>query len=48
MSTQKMGTIKIPPFDKANYSLRRKKILMFIKMTNPVFPEILKNGPFIP
>ena len=48
MSSQKLSSIKIPAFDKANYNLWKKKMLMFIKMANPMYIEILKNGPFVP
>ena len=48
MSTQKTCNIKIPKFDKENYSLWKMKMMLFIKATNPMFPDILKNGPFIP
>ena len=48
MSSQKLSSIKIPAFDKANYNLWKKKKLMFIKMSNPMYIKILKNGPFVP
>lgn len=48
MSTQKIGNIKIPRFDKDNYNLWKMKMMLFMKATNPMFLEILKNGPFIP
>ena len=48
MSSQKLSSIKIPVFDKANYTLWKKKMLLFIKMANPMYIEILKNGPFVP
>ncbi|KAL8147007.1 hypothetical protein AgCh_004650 [Apium graveolens] len=46
MNTQKISSIKIPPFDKANYTLWKKKMLLFIRMTNHLYIGILKNGPF--
>ncbi|KAL8103330.1 hypothetical protein AgCh_027773 [Apium graveolens] len=48
MNTQKISSIKIPPFDKANYTLWKKKMLLFIRMTNHLYIVILKNGPFTP
>ena len=48
MSSQKVGSIKIPPFDMENYSLWMKKMAMFIKAANPMYMGILENGPFVP
>ncbi|KAL8088143.1 hypothetical protein AgCh_038062 [Apium graveolens] len=48
MNTQKISSIKIPTFDKANYTLWKKKMMPFIRMANPLYIQILKNGPFIP
>ncbi|KAL8108664.1 hypothetical protein AgCh_024938 [Apium graveolens] len=48
MNTQKISSIKIPPFDKANYTLLKKKMLLFIRMANHLYVGILKNGPFTP
>lgn len=48
MSSQKLSNIKIPSFDKANYTLRKKKMILFIRMANPMYVGILKNGHFIP
>ncbi|KAK1365736.1 hypothetical protein POM88_041297 [Heracleum sosnowskyi] len=45
---QKSNSIKIPAFDKENYSIWKRKILLFIKAANPLYPGILDNGPFIP
>ncbi|KAK1397160.1 hypothetical protein POM88_007023 [Heracleum sosnowskyi] len=45
---QKSNSIKIPAFDKENYSIWKRKILLFIKAANPLYPGILENGPFIP
>jgi gag-polypeptide of LTR copia-type/Zinc knuckle len=46
--TQKASGIKIPAFDKENYNIWKRKILLFIKGANPLFMGILENGPFIP
>ncbi|KAL8111634.1 hypothetical protein AgCh_019381 [Apium graveolens] len=48
MNTQKLSSIKIPTFDKSNYTLWKKKMMLFIRMTNPLYVQILKNGPFTP
>lgn len=48
MSTQKTGSIKVPQFDRANYNLWKRKMLLFIKASNPLYIGILENGPFIP
>ena len=48
MNTQKISRIKIPTFDKANYTLQKKKMMMFIKIANPLYIQILKDGSFIP
>ena len=48
MSSQKVGSIKIPPFDKENYSLWKKKMTLFIRAANPLYMGILENGPFVP
>ncbi|KAK1388841.1 hypothetical protein POM88_017019 [Heracleum sosnowskyi] len=45
---QKSNSIKIAAFDKENYSIWKRKILLFIKAVNPLYPGILENGPFIP
>ena len=48
MSSQKNCNVKIPKFDKDNYNLWKMKMMLFMKATNPMFPDILKNGPFVP
>ena len=48
MSSQKVGSIKIPPFDKENYGLWKKKMTLFIKAANPLYMGIMDNGPFVP
>ena len=48
MSSQKVESIKIPPFDKENYSLWKKKMTVFIKAANQLYMGILENGPFVP
>ena len=48
MSTQKVGTVKIPQFDKENYVLWKKKMLLFLQVANPKYLDVLKKGPKIP
>ena len=48
MSSQKVESIKIPPFDKENYSLWKKKMTLFIKAANQLNMGLLENGPFVP
>ena len=48
MSFEKVGSIKIPPFDKENYNLWKKKMTLFIKAATPLYMGILENGPFVP
>ena len=48
MSSQKIGSIKVPPFERANYNLWKKKMTLFIKAANPAYIGILENGPFVP
>ena len=48
MSTQKLSSIKIPPFDKEHYTLWKKKMMLYIRASNPPYLDILKHGPFIP
>jgi hypothetical protein len=40
--------VKIPVFDKINYGLWKKKMILFIQVANPKYLEILKTGPIIP
>ena len=48
MSVQKVGTVKIPMFDRENYAMWKKKMLLFLQVANSKFPVILRNGPLIP
>ena len=45
MSTQRF---KIPPFDRDHYKLWKGRMNLYIKMANPVYLQILVNGPFVP
>ena len=48
MSSQKIGSIKVPPFDRVNYNLWKKKMTMYIRVVNSKYEEYLRMGPFIP
>ncbi|XP_074347104.1 uncharacterized protein LOC141685928 [Apium graveolens] len=48
MSSQKVRSIKVPKFDKENYNLWKKKMILYLKAANPGYMEILNDGPHIP
>lgn len=48
MSTQRVSNIKIPMFDKVNYNLWKRKMLLFLRTANTGYDNILKNGISIP
>ena len=48
MTTQKVGIVKIPPFDKLNYVLWKKRMMLFLQVANSKYLGVLKNGPKIP
>ena len=48
MSSQKIGSIKVPPFDRVNYNLWKKKMTLYIRAANPKYEEYLRMGPFVP
>ena len=48
MSTQRVSSVKIPLFDKENYGLWKKKMMLFFQVVNPKYLGVLKNGPKIP
>lgn len=48
MSTQKIGSIKVPSFRRDNYSMWKMKMLLFIKASNPGYLKVLKDGPHVP
>ena len=47
MSTQRVSSAKIPMFDKENYGLWKKKMMLFIQVANPKYLGVLRNGPKI-
>ena len=48
MATAKVNGVKIPKFDKENYNLWKKRMMLFIEVSNPKYLVVLKKGPFIP
>ena len=48
MSTQRVSSVKISVFDKENYGLWKKKMMLFLQVANPKYLGVLKNGPKIP
>ena len=48
MSTQRVSIVKNPLFDKENYGLWKKKMMLFLQVANPKYLNVLKNGPKIP
>lgn len=44
---QKSNSIKILVLEKKNYNIWEKKIMLFIKVSNHLYPGLLENGPFI-
>ena len=48
MSTQRFSSVKIPVFDKENYGLWKKKMMLFLQVANPKYLGVLENGPKIP
>jgi hypothetical protein len=48
MTTKGTGSIKVPKFDRSEYGLWKMKMRLFIKASNPMYEDILLNGPFIP
>ena len=48
MTTKRVSIVKILLFDKENYGLWKKKMILFLQVANPKYPGVLKNGPKIP
>ena len=44
MSTQRVSSVKITLFDKENYGLWKKKMMLFLQVANPKYMGVLKNG----
>ena len=48
MSSQKVGSIKVPPFKRENYSMWKMKMILFMKASNPSYMDILAEEPLVP
>ena len=48
MSTQKVSSIRIPAFDRENYELWKRKMTLFLQVSNPKYMKVLRQGPQIP
>ena len=48
MSTQRVSSVKISVFDKENYGLWKKKMMLFLQVANPKYLGVLINGLKIP
>ena len=48
MSSKKNGSIKGPSFNRSNYNLWKKKMTLYIRVTNPKYEEYLRMGSYIP
>lgn len=45
MSSQKVGSIKVPPFNRKTYNMWKVKMILFMKATNPGYAQMLADGP---
>ena len=48
MSTQRVSSVINSVFDKENYGLWTKKMMLFFQVANPKYLGVLRNGPKIP
>ena len=48
MTTQRVSSVKIPIFDRENYELWKKKMTLFLQVSNNKYLGVLKNGPKVP
>ncbi|XP_074374572.1 uncharacterized protein LOC141714981 [Apium graveolens] len=47
MSSQKIGGLKVPKFDKANYNLWKKRMLLYLRAADHIYIKVIKKGPFV-
>ncbi|XP_074377221.1 uncharacterized protein LOC141718736 [Apium graveolens] len=47
MSSQKIGGLKVPKFDKANYNLLKKRMLLYLIAADHRYIKVIKKGPFV-
>ncbi|XP_074328193.1 uncharacterized protein LOC141666092 [Apium graveolens] len=48
MSSHKVSSIKVPQFDKSRYNLWKKKMLLYIRASNPEYMRVLREGRHVP
>ena len=48
MSSQKVSSIRVPPFDPVNYNIWKLKMNLFIRVANSEYMKILKNDLLVP
>jgi hypothetical protein len=48
MTSKRNSGVKIPVFDKDNFGQWKKKMLLYIRVANPKYIEVLQTGPIIP
>ncbi|XP_074352748.1 uncharacterized protein LOC141691896 [Apium graveolens] len=47
MSSQKIGGLKVPKFDKANYNLWKKMMLLHLRAADHRYIKVIEKGPFV-
>ncbi|XP_074342215.1 uncharacterized protein LOC141679680 [Apium graveolens] len=47
MSSQKIGGLKVPKFDKANYHLWKKRMLLYLRDGDHRYIKVIEKGPFV-
>lgn len=47
MSSKKVSGLKVPKFDKANYNLWKKRILLYLRAADHRYIKIIQNGPYV-
>ncbi|XP_074323206.1 uncharacterized protein LOC141660144 [Apium graveolens] len=47
MSSQKIGGFKVPKFDKANYNLWKKRMLLYLRAADHRYIKVIEKGPFV-
>ncbi|XP_074355324.1 uncharacterized protein LOC141694519 [Apium graveolens] len=47
MSSQKIGGLNVPKFDKANYNLWKKRMLLYLRAADHRYIKVIEKGPFV-
>ena len=47
MSSQKIGGLKVPKFDKGNYNLWKKRMLLYLRAVDHRYIKIIQKGPYV-